>query len=72
MEKFSRWTYYKYDVAIAKNYLDENELKKLNNLTTLFLDYAEDMALENELMTMKKWIEVTDDLIKFRKKKNFK
>ncbi len=32
---------YKYDVSIAKNYLNENEL---NNLTNLFLDYAEDMA----------------------------
>ena len=28
---------YKYDVGIAKNYLDEAELKKLNNLTNLFL-----------------------------------
>ena len=35
---------YKYDVSIAKNYLNEEELKKLNNLTNLFLDYAEDMA----------------------------
>jgi len=59
---------YKYDISIAKNYLKENELKKLNNLTTLFLDYAEDMAEENQLMTMQKWIEATDDLIKFRKK----
>ena len=33
---------YKYDVSVAKNYL--NEVKKLNNLTTLFLDYAESMA----------------------------
>jgi len=60
---------YKYDIGIAKNYLNEVELKKLSNLTTLFLDYAEDMAEENELMTMKKWIDVTDELIKFRKKK---
>lgn len=59
---------YKYDISIAKNYLKENELKKLNNLTTLFLDYAEDMAEENQLMTMQKWIDATDDLIKFRKK----
>ena len=44
---------YKYDIGIAKNYLNEVELKKLSNLTTLFLDYAEDMAEENELMTMK-------------------
>lgn len=59
----------KYDIGVAKNYLNESELKKLNNLTILFLDYAEDMALENELMTMKKWIDATDKLLKFREKK---
>ena len=58
----------KYDVGIAKNYLNEEEIKKLENLTTLFLDYAEDMANEHNLMTMQKWIDATDDLIKFRKK----
>ena len=58
----------KYDISIAKNYLNEDELKKLESLTTLFLDYAEDMANEHNLMTMQKWIDVTDDLLKFRKK----
>ncbi|MDU1918064.1 MAG: RhuM family protein [Coprobacillus sp.] len=33
-----------------------------------FLDYAEDMAYEQKVMTMKDWIETTDDLLKFRKK----
>ena len=60
---------YKYDVGIAKNYLNEEELKKLNNLTTLFLDYAEDMAEEQSVMTMQKWIDITDKLISFRDKK---
>ena len=59
---------YKYDVGIAKNYLNEDELKKLNNLTTLFLDYAEDMAEEHQIMTMDDWIKETDELLKFRKK----
>lgn len=59
---------YKYDVGIAKNYLNEQELKKLNNLTTLFLDYAEDMAEEHQIMTMNDWIKETDELLKFRKK----
>ena len=59
---------YKYDVSIAKNYLNENELKKLNNLTNLFLDYAEDMAEEGNIMTMQKWIDTTDKLLKFRDK----
>ena len=59
---------YKYDVSIAKNYLNEDELKKLNNLTNFFLDYAEEMAEENQVMTMKDWINETDNLLKFRKK----
>lgn len=59
---------YKYDVSIAKNYLNENELKKLNNLTNLFLDYAEDMAEEGNIMIMQKWIDTTDKLLKFRDK----
>lgn len=58
----------RYDVSVAKNYLNEDEIKKLESLTTLFLDYAEDMANEQNLMTMQSWIDVTDDLIKFRKK----
>ena len=59
---------YKYDVSIAKNYLNESELKKLNSLTNLFLDYGESMAEDNQVMTMKDWISETDNLLKFRKK----
>lgn len=58
----------KYDISIAKNYLNQEEIKKLESLTTLFLDYAEDMANDQTLMTMQKWIDATDDLLKFRKK----
>ena len=58
----------KYDIGIAKNYLNDKEIKKLESLTTLFLDYAEDMANEHNPMTMQKWIDATDDLLKFRKK----
>ena len=63
---------YKYDVSIAKNYLNEEELRKLNNLTTFFLDYAEAMAEESQVMTMKNWIDETDNLLKFRKKEILK
>lgn len=63
---------YKYDVSIAKNYLNEEELKKLNNLTNFFLDYAESMAEEDQVMTMKDWINETDNLLKFRKKEILK
>ena len=59
----------KSDVTIAKNYLNQDEMKRLERLTNLFLDYAEDMALEEQVMTMKDWINATDDLLKLRKKK---
>ena len=59
---------YKYDVSIAKNYLTEEELNKLNRLTLAFLDYAEDMAYEHTVMTMNDWINATDKLLKFREK----
>ena len=62
----------KYDVIIAKNYLTEEELKKLERLTLSFLDYAEDMALENKPMTMKNWIDIVDELLEFRNKKVLK
>ena len=60
---------YKYDVIVAKNYLDEEELNKLNDLTNMFLVFAEDEAKERHIMTMKDWIDATDDLLKFRRKK---
>ncbi len=59
----------KYDVGIAKNYLQKEELEKLNDLTNLFLDIAETEAKEQKIMNMKNWIEVTNDLLKYRKKK---
>ena len=60
---------YKYDVSIAKNYLNEEELNKLNDLTNMFLVFAEDEAKERHVMTMQDWINATDDLLKFRRKK---
>src|SRR5574344_2253671 len=60
---------YKYDVSIAKNYLNEEELNKLNDLTNMFLVFAEDEANERHIMTMEGWINATDDLLKFRRKK---
>lgn len=42
----------KRDVIVAKNYLNEKEIKKLNRLVTMFIDYAELMAEDEELMSM--------------------
>jgi hypothetical protein len=58
----------KYDVGIAKNYLNKEEIKKLENLTEMFLTVAQTEAEEQRTMTMKNWINVTDDLLKYRKK----
>ena len=49
------------DVKIAKNYLSEIELQRLNLLVSGFLDFAEFQALEMNPMTMKDWIEALDN-----------
>ena len=59
---------YKYDIGIDKNYLLQEELEKLKDLTNLFLDVAETEAKEQKVITMKEWIDVADDLLKYRKK----
>ena len=51
------------DVKIAKNYLTELELQRLNLLTSQFLDYAEFQALEQNPMTMADWVAALDDQI---------
>ena len=52
-----------------KNIFDEEELDKLNNLTNIFLVFAEDEVKERHVMTMQDWINATNDLLKFRRKK---
>jgi hypothetical protein len=48
------------DVRIAKNYLSEKELQRLNLLTEGFLGYAELQALEEKSMSMTDWKEFLD------------
>lgn len=57
------------DVKIAKNYLSELELQRLNLLVSGFLDFAEFQALEMNSMTMKDWIASLDDQIIAHKRK---
>ena len=59
----------KEDVKIAKNYLTENELKRLNLLVSQFLDYAEFQALEMQEMRMTDWIAALDNQIVSLKRK---
>lgn len=57
------------DVKIAKNYLSEMELQRLNLLVSGFLDFAEFQALEMNPMTMKDCIEALDNQIIAHKRK---
>ena len=57
------------NVKIAKNYLSEIELQRLNLHVSGFLYFAEFQALEMNPMTMKDWIEVLDNQIIAHKKK---
>ena len=57
------------DVKIAKNYLSEIELQRLNLLVSGFLDFAEFQALEMNPMTMKDWIDALDNQIIAHKRK---
>lgn len=54
----------KSDVIIAKNYLDEKEIKDLNNLVNLFLDIAENNAERNIPMYMKDWKTEVENALK--------
>ena len=55
---------YKRDISIAKNYLNEKEMSRLNRLVTMFIDYAELMAEDEILMGMQDWVEQTDSFLK--------
>ncbi|EST51930.1 toxin Fic [Brevibacillus panacihumi W25] len=55
----------KQDVTVAKNYLTESEMKALNRIVTMYLDYAEDQAERHQPMYMKDWIEKLNAFLKF-------
>ena len=59
---------YRYDVDIAKNYLNEKELKDLNRIVTMYLDYAELQAENHNSMTMKDWVEKLNAFLQFNGK----
>ncbi|RGJ66416.1 virulence RhuM family protein [Dorea formicigenerans] len=53
----------KRDIGIAKNYLNEKELSRLNRLVTMFIDYAELMAEDEILMSMQDWVDQTNQFL---------
>lgn len=53
----------KRDIGVAKNYLNERELMRLNRLVTMFIDYAELMAEDGILMSMQDWVDQTNQFL---------
>ena len=63
---------YRYDVDVAKNYLNEKELKDLNRIVTMYLDYAEYQAENHNAMTMNDWVERLNAFLQFNGKEILK
>lgn len=55
----------KSDVSVSKNYLTEKEIKQLNLVVTMYLDYAELQAQKQVTMTMLDWIQKLDGFLQF-------
>lgn len=55
----------KSDIAIAKNYLQKEEIKALNHIVDMYLDYAELQASRGRLMKMRDWVEKLNAFLKF-------
>lgn len=54
----------KSDTLVAKNYLNEKEIARLNRLVTMFIDYAELMAEDEQLMSMADWLAEADRFLR--------
>lgn len=53
----------KSDIVVAKNYLDEIELKELNLLVEQYLVFAESQALQRKVMYMRDWMKKLHDIL---------
>lgn len=58
----------KADVSVAKNYLSDEELRELNRVVTMYLDYAEDQARRRRPMTMADWVAKLDGFLQFNER----
>ncbi len=69
LKSFSGEIPIKKDISIAKNYLYEKELKILNNLVSVFFDFAEIQAIEHVPMYMSDYIEQLDSNLSSNRRK---
>ena len=58
----------KSDILIAKNYLNQQEISRLNRLVTMFIDHAELMAEDEHPMSMKDWLAETDNFLTYNRR----
>lgn len=58
----------KQDITVAKNYLTDSEMKSLNRIVTMYLDYAEDQAERNRPMYMKDWVDKLNAFLTFNER----
>jgi len=56
------------DIGIAKNYLSEDELKQLNLIVSMYLDFAELQATNGRLMKRHEWVQKLDDFLRISEK----
>lgn len=56
------------DVTVAKNYLEKSEIEELNQIVTMYLDYAENQAKNRKTMTMADWEQKLDAFLMFNEK----
>ena len=57
----------KADVSIAKNYLDEKQIKRLERNVSMFFDHVEDLVMNENTFTMAEFAQSVDDFLSFRK-----
>jgi hypothetical protein len=56
------------DVTVAKNYLSEEEIRELNRIVSMYLDYAEDQARRRQPVHMAEWVAKLDAFLKFNER----
>lgn len=58
----------KADVTVAKNYLNDDEVRQLNRIVTMYLDYAEEQAERRRPLYMRDWRDKLDAFLKFNER----
>lgn len=58
----------KHDITVAKNYLGEEEIRELNRIVTMWLDFAEDQARRRKQVFLKDWELKLEEFLKFNER----